>query len=252
MTVPFCRGFRQRPSLCSRYGGATNGTLGFLGLAGLFWPRDWCGDIGRGDRAGHKPQQSSQPFQRHSATLSRGFIPLVLVALASIIFIARRSHIIGRSSDNSPRETYIGSPLGFSRNLTILRAKKDPSKVDMIVFHGKNVSGKEVDHLEDAYFVSRLTGTKVPLQLSGTGADGPTLMYPSEINALPPAVDVRMSAFLNPFEGISESAFLAKFESVDLVVKYQNGEQDRIPFDKSAVRAALAFNFPRVFARATD
>jgi hypothetical protein len=91
---------------------------------------------------------------------------------------------------------------------------------------GTNLSNKEVD-LDDAYFVSGITGARVHLKVQVTDKD----VAIDEINPVPPKAAVGLYMELSPPKGLTAEDFLKQWGPFSFVVTY-GGKTQRIDFTR--------------------
>jgi hypothetical protein len=91
---------------------------------------------------------------------------------------------------------------------------------------GTNLSNKEVD-LDDAYFVSGITGARVHLKVQVTDK----VVAIDEINPVPPKAVVGLYMELSPPKGLTTEDFLKQWGPFSFVVTY-GGKTQRIDFTR--------------------
>ena len=192
------------------------------------------------------PVPAERPQANPAATRKRGrqsIVPIIaaLVAWAAVAVGFYERHWAARPILTTMQEGMQGEPMGWSRiyiNNTTIYPSSYAGKtlpITSINVFGSNL-GKEEIKLDDVYFISGISGTRLNAKVSWGG----TRYQAKDLNPVPPNAFVFVAS--DPIgpngQGLPEEEFLNAWSIIYLVAEY-NGTKHRISFDAASVRSAL-------------
>jgi len=131
-----------------------------------------------------------------------------------------------------------GTPMGWGDlflNDTVVSPSSRPVNIRNMSVFGGNTGDREV-RIDDAYFLSGIDGSTIGVKIVW----GAQTYKVTEIRPIPPGALLFLMSdpVAKDPDGMMQDEFLSKWSIVTLVVKY-DGVEHRIPFDETAVKAAI-------------
>jgi hypothetical protein len=131
-----------------------------------------------------------------------------------------------------------GVPIGWSRlyiNTVLVAAPGKPANIATLSIMGRN-NGGEVIKLDEAYFLSRIDGTRLDTKIDLGGRR----FKVADTIPIPPGglFFVLSDPIGSPNIGLTPDDFLKRWASLDFVVRYA-GTTQTIPFDRDMVLSSL-------------